>query len=719
MPRQARFTSRAASVALALIAGLGLAAAPAAALDPRFDPKSVTTPPLHAIPKVTPERTVLKNGMVVYLLEDHSLPIVSGVVYFRASTAWAPADKVGLGELTATVMRTGGSAAKTGDWMDDRLGAIGASVSSSMSADLASASFRSLTENASEVLGLVAEVLRRPAFPDDKIELAKVSLRRQIASRNDEMIPLLSRVAAQAVYGKDSPWARTTEYATVEAITRDDCVKMHGLAYAPERAIVVVVGDFKSADMKKRITTLFGDWKKSGAAPPAMPAMPAKTTPRLVFAPKNDVTQSGVLLAHLGFKADDPDLPDMDVVEQALGGGFQSRLFNRIRTQRGLAYSAGATAGGGFFKPGVFVARALTRNDSVMVTLDLLREEVARIVREPLGDDEARTARESVENALVFEFERPSQVAFRAAFYELGGYPADFLQRYQKALAATTPASMLAAAKRKIRPDEAVAVIVGKEKEFDRPLESAGLPVERVDVTIPPPPSKLKVVPVSPEAVTRGRQWLTRAAEAAGGAAAFAGVKSWSEEKSATLTMQGQSVAVGSATSWRLPDHLLTVQKLPMGEMSQGYDGKKGWRKGFGRLAEQPDVAQSVSEDLERSLIRLFADPSRLNVQAMTDTRTLDGVECKVAVVKSEIISDWQLFFAPDGHLAGMSYLDKGPSGEATFVATYDDWRDVGGFKYPFSEKLSVDGQPFVDSKLQSVKVNPALSDSLFAMPSQ
>jgi zinc protease len=461
----------------------------AADLDPKFDPARLTIPPLHSFATVAPERIVLKNGLVVYLLEDHMLPVVRGAAYVRASGAWVPADRVGLGSLTAMVMRSGGSVAKPGDWLDDRLAAIGASISSSMGSNYASGNFWSLSENAPEVLGLFAEVIRRPAFPEDKIELAKVGIRRSIASRNDELIGLLFRVARQSVYGKDSPWARQPEYATIEPITRDDCVKMHRLVYAPNRFILLVYGDFKSAAMKKLVAKEFGDWKRNDGPTPAIPGVPPSTERRVVFASKDDVTQSGVIIAQLGYKADDSDNAAMDVVEQALGGGFSSRLFNIIRTQRGLAYAAGASAGGDYFRPGVFLAYALTRNDSVMASTDLLRGEVERAAREPFSADEAKMAREAVENSLVFQFSDRASVLFRAGFYELAGYPQDFLQRYQKDLDAVTPASMQAAAERKIHPDQFVTVIVGKERDFDRPLDSLQQKVERVDISIPPPPA--------------------------------------------------------------------------------------------------------------------------------------------------------------------------------------------------------------------------------------
>ncbi len=702
-------------VALALALCTALPAR--AALDSKYDPKNLTIPTLNPIKKVQPERSVLPNGMVVYLLADHTLPVVQSQIYVKSSPTLEPADKVGLGDVAGEVMRSGGSAAKPGDWLDDRLAAIGASVNTYIGSDFAGGSTRCLSENTAEVMALFAEVLRRPAFPDDKIELAKVGQRRGIAGRNDELFDILRRTAGWAVYGKDSPYARIAEYATIEAITRDDCVKMHDRALAPNRSVLVVYGDFDTAAMKKLIAAQFGDWKRDDRPLPAPPPLPQRGAQRVMFAPKEDVTQSGIVLTHPGHRADSPDYADMQVLEQALGGGFSSRLFNLIRTQRGLAYATGADAGAGYFRPGIFLAYSLTRNDSVMVALDLLRSEVARITREPVGPEELKIARDAVENSFVFNFERPSSVAFRAGYFELAGYPQDFLQKYQEALHKVTAESMLEAAKREIEPDKLVTVIVGKEKEFDRPLDSLHQPLERVDITIPPPPSKTAVGPATPEALAKGRQWLQHAAEVTGGTAAWAAVKSIVSDMKVAISAQGQTLSLDITQSWALPDRQLSVQKTPMGEMSQGFDGTAGWAKMMGQIQDDPGAAEQMKEEFERSLFHIFGHPEAMQVQALDASRTVDGVEYKTAFVKSDLVHDWTMYFAPDGKLARMDYQGTGRSGPAKHTEIVGDWRPLGTLQYPYSFKLLVDDKPAMDGTLTDAKLNSTFEEAIFKKP--
>ena len=708
------------TIAGAVLAALLLAAVPGvthAQLDPKYDPKKLVTPPLRRVQTVTPERVVLGNGLVVFLLENHDLPVVRGQVSVRSTPSWIPDDKVGLGSITGDVMRSGGSARHPGDALDDRLAAIGASIRASVGADIASASFRCLSDNAEEVLGLFAEILREPSFPDEKIELARVGLRRAIAGRNDEMLPMLVRVASEAVYGKGSPYARKPEYATVEAIRRADCVQLHAQVFEPGRMVLAVYGDFKSADMKRVLKAALGDWRGTGGVAPALPPSPAPGPARLVFAPKEDVTQSGMVLTHLGFRADDPDYPAMDVFQTALGGGFQSRLVNRIRTERGLAYGTGARAGEDYQRPGVFVAYCLTRSDSTLMALGLLREEVRKSVAAPFTDEELQRAKESVQNQFVFNFEQPSDVLFRAGFFEAIGYPQDFLERYQKGLEIVSAQSVLEAAKRKVHPDQMVAVVVGKERDFDSPLTSAGLPVERVDISIPPPPSKLAVGAATPEAMAKGREWLVRAAEIAGGSSAWAAIKTASLDEDQQISMQGQSMNLKATTRWALPDRRRVVRQLPMGEMIEGTDGKVGWMSMMSQVQDQPGALDNTRQSWERSLYRLFGHPEQVQIQALPEPQIVDGTSYRVAFVKSDVIKEWTLGFAPDGRLARMEFQAKGQAGPAKAVVTLSDWRVTEGVQFPHGTQMLLDGKPFLDSKISAVRFDSALPESLFSKP--
>lgn len=683
-----------------------------------YDPRKITTPPIGRIPAVKPERLVLPNGIVVFMLEAHDLPSVSGVAYFPSSPSLVPATKAGLAGITGQVMRTGGSKAHGGDYLDDHLAAIGAALTSSVAAEQGTGGFRCLTENTAEVIGLWSEVLRAPAFPAEKLELAKVGARQGIASRNDELTDILIRAASQAVYTKDSPWARQPEYATIEAITPADLEALHEKVFVPERAVFAIYGDFRSADMKKLLLKKFGDWTKSGTAAPVLPPVPTSVTPKLFYAPKLDVTQSGIIVAQIGSKANDPDYAAMQVLEQGLGGGFSSRMFNRIRTQRGLAYGTGASAGTDFRRPGVFLAYSLTKSESTMVALDIVREEVRKVTEAPFTPAEIAVAKDAVVNSFVFNFEDPSQTLFRAASYEAMGYPQDFLQTYQKALDGVTAQSVLEAAKRKITPDAQVVVLVGKEADFDRRIETAGLPVERLDITIPPPPSKNVGVVASPAATSKGHALIVAAVNAVGGAAEWSKVRTVSTAAEATINIQGQSLGVTMEEHWALPNKQLSKQKLPFGEVSQAFDGKSGWQSAMGQLQDDPKAGDEIAKDYEKSLWRLFSDAT-LELVALDKPETVGDAEYAAAVVTGARTQDLTLLFDKSGRLAGLAYQDAGSGqmGPARVTQLYSDWQPEGAIQYPRGMKMLRDGKPFIDARLTSLKLNPVLADAIFQKP--
>ena len=699
-------------------AGLLPFGAAQADLDKKYDPSRVKIPDLNEIQTVEPERYELANGAVIYLLENHDLPVVSGQAYFRASSAWEPADKVGLASITGQVIRSGGTAEHPGDWIDDRLAAIGASMSTSIGADFATATFRCLSENRDEVLSLLAEVVQQPAFPEEKIEIAKNGAKRGIAARNDELLPLLQRVAGQAVFGEDSPYARNTEYATIAAIQQSDLAAFHKLSFVPNRMIFAVYGDFESAAMKQQIEAAFGSWARDDSPTPEMPPMPGLGEPRVVYAPKDDATNTGIVVGHVGFKADAPDAADMEVCQNALGGGFQSRLFNIIRTQRGLAYATGATSGSGFFRPGVFLAFSLTQVDSTMAALDIVREQVRLITQEEITEEELDAAKNSALNSFVFNFEQPDQVLFRAAFYELAGYPQDYLTEYQKGLEEVSRGSVLAAAQHHIHPDNGIIVLVGKEEEFDRPLESLGLPVERVDITIPPPAAEFVAEEATPEALAKGGEWLAAAATTAGGSDDWSKVEAVAVERKGTLSIQGQQIGMTGKTSWTFPGKRRDDLELPVGTIIQATDGQSAWRNMMGQVSDAPELVKQTKKGFETSFYRLFRDPSAIEIQALSEPQTIDGASYQVAYVRNEMVTDWLIFFDAEGRIARMEYMGDGPAGPAKQTEIYSDWRPVGGVQLPHSRTVLMDGEPFLTETISSYELNPSFTDEVFSKPS-
>jgi hypothetical protein len=218
----------------------------------------------------------------------------------------------------------------------------------------------------------------------------------------------------------------------------------------------------------------------------------------------------------------------------------------------------------------------------------------------------------------------------------------------------------------------------------------------------------------------RGQALLRRAVGLAGGSAAWAAIRSIIVARAETASIQGQTRAISSVIQWRIPDHYVATRRLAVGAFAKGYDGTHGWIADRGQVRDEPRVGEELRKQYERSILRLFAEPGAFLVQALDESRTVDGVTCSVALIKSETTPDWLLYFAPDGSLARMEYQGEGVNGGPVRTAEiYGDWKPVGRVWYPHSEKTLMDGQPVMDARVTSVKLNPALADDLFRKPAK
>jgi zinc protease len=435
------------------------------------------------IPKY--DRFVLENGMVVYLMEDRELPLINGTAFIRTGDRFEPADKVGLAQFVGTVMRTGGTSKHSPDQINEILEQKAASVETNISETFANASFESLTEDVETVFGLFAEVLREPAFAQEKLDLAKTQERGSISRRNDSPDEIASREFRKLIYGKDSPYARTTEYATLDNVSREDVLKFYQQYFYPNNMILGIVGDFDSKKMRSQIQAKFGNWKPSPTAiKPQLPQVSQAKTGGVFFVNQPQLTQSNIFIGHLGGEYDSPDYPALDVLNNVLNG-FGGRLFNEVRSRQGLAYSVYGYWNPRYDYPGMFIAGGQTRSDATVQFVKAMQGEIKRMQTQLVTPKELAFSKESTLNSFVFNFENPYQTLSRLMRYEYYGYPADFLFRYQKAVAATTAADVQRVARQYLKPENMVTLVVGNQAAIKPPLTQLAAEVTPVDVTIP------------------------------------------------------------------------------------------------------------------------------------------------------------------------------------------------------------------------------------------
>ena len=433
------------------------------------------------------ERLTLANGMQLFLVEDHELPLIDISARIRTGSIYEPADKIGLASITGSVMRTGGTTSKTGDELDEQLERIAASVETGIGLNSGSASMSVLKEDIDTGLGILADVLMNPAFREDKIMLAKIRHRSSIARRNDNVSSIAIREYEKLIYGPESVYARQTEYATIDNISRDDLVAFHKKYFKPNNIMLAVIGDFDTGQMIKKIEKAFEGWQKTDIDFPDVPQVRYEFKPTVNVVRKEDINQSNIYLGHIGGIMNDPDYFALIVMNRILGGGFTGRLFKNIRSRQGLAYSVFGSYTANFDFPGVFYVGCQTKSESTVHAIRAMIDEVRKMTETEVTDEELALAKESYLNSFVFNFDSKAEIVSRLMTYAYFGYPEDFLQKAKDNIEKVTKADVLRVAREHLKPDKMQILAVGRPQDFDEPLSVFG-PVNEIDITIPTPP---------------------------------------------------------------------------------------------------------------------------------------------------------------------------------------------------------------------------------------
>jgi zinc protease len=663
--------------------------------------KELKYPPLKPIKIPDVATFTLPNGMKLYLLENHQLPLVRGTMLIRTGNLFDPADKVGLATMTGMVMRTGGTTDKTGDQLDEQLENIAASVETGIDESFGSVSFSCLKENADEVLGVFHDVLTSPGFRQEKIDLAKNELRSSISRRNDDPHGIVEREFNEIVYGKNTPYGWRLEYATVDRIQRDDIVQFYQRYFFPANIMLAVMGDFSAADMKDKLEKRFADWTVKQPTVPPFPAVNAKPVHSLFLATKTDVTQTFFTLGHLGGELRDKDYPALEVMADILGGGFHSRLVQRVRTQLGYAYSVSSSWGANYDHPGLFEVSGSTKSATTTETLQVINEEIEKIRSTEVTAEELESAKQTVANSFVFNFDTPSKTLNRILRYDYYGYPRDFISQYQRGIQAVTRADVLRVARERVSIQDMTIVAVGNPQEFGKPLATLGLPVTSIDLTIPDPGgapktdagSKAEAAKADPASAERGKKLLARIQQAVGGAEQLAAVQDVTETVALSMAQMPAGVKVKQTNIWVAPDHFRQESQLPFGKVIVYSDGKSGW------MSTPQGVRPLPGAQLKQVREELFRTYFSLLLSDRVPDRTVSSPEEGIVEISDTAGDSVKIVIdEKTGLPAKEIYRTAEPmGGPVAMEEVLEDFGPAGGVKAPRKITVNQNGKKFAE----------------------
>lgn len=445
---------------------------------PAVRPDRLTFPPLvFHVPEV--ETVELPNGIRLYLKEDRELPLVQLTAMLGAGSIGEPAAKTGLGSLFAAVLRTGGAGDYAPDALDRTLERLAADLGAATDTYATTIDLSLQASDLETGLEILADLLRRPTFAPERLELARKQAIEGIRRQNDEPGEIASRALMQALYG-DHPLGRTPTVASVSSVGRGDLVDFHRRYFHPNNLWLAVSGDFDRAALLALIERTLGDWPRAEFTPQAIPPVAAAAAPVVLVGEKN-IPQTTILIGELGIDKDAPDLHAVRVMNHILGGGgFNSRLMREVRSNRGLAYSVYSYFQVGRRLPGPFIAGCETKSTSTIEVVRLLRRLTAQMREEEVSTGELALAKESLINSFVFAFTDSHEVVSQLLRLDFYDYPPGYLETYRDRVAAVTAGDVLRAARKRLHPERQTLVLVGDASAFDADPADLGLPVKPI-----------------------------------------------------------------------------------------------------------------------------------------------------------------------------------------------------------------------------------------------
>jgi hypothetical protein len=482
--------------------------------------------------------------------------------------------------------------------------------------------------------------------------------------------------------------------------------------------ILGITGDFDTDQAVKLVRETFGSWPKGPKADKPEVAYNKTVSPGIYYIEKSDMTQSNIIMGHLGITRRNPDYYAVEVLNQVMSGSFASRLFTNVRSKKGLAYAVTGSVGSTYDHLGTFSMWMTTQTEKTAAGIDALFEEARNFTAVPITDEEVDKAKAGILNSFVFQSDSTFDILNQQITYEYYGYPLDWLQLYRDGIDKTTTAQVRKAAEKYVHPDQFAVLVVGPAEGRDRPLSEFG-EVVAIDITIPEP--EVEKVAATADGLSRGKALIGKAVEGMGGAARVDGVERIDHSGSTVVTMPQGEMELKVSVLKEFPDRVRQELQTPMGAMTVVISPEGAFMKSPQGVMPMPDSErEKVLKEMLHDPIFLLSLRGESDFQAVaTGMVQVNGtdVENVEVSVQGEVMT---LGIDPKtGQCLQMSYRGSAPmTGQpGQIVRTFSDFREVDGLVVPFVMSATFEGKPSTSSTIDSFRVNAPVDETAFAMP--
>ena len=414
--------------------------------------------------EITPKRIVTENGMVLLLVEQHSLPIVSVEALIDAGAIYDPNEKAGRATLTASLLEEG-TKKRSAPEISQAVDFIGADLSASADQDFMTAQLKMLKKDVDAGFDLFSDILINPVFDPKEVERVRNNLLGGLVAEKDQPQVIAERAFRNTVFG-NHPYHNPVNgrEETVSKIGRDEIAAFHRDFYRPNNTILTIVGDLSEKEATALVSKYFGKWEKRPVPFPKI-APPTPFEAKKVELIDKELAQATVVLGHVGVERSNPDYYAVSVMNYILGGGgFSSRMLTDIRDNRGLVYSIYSRFDANR-QPGDFQVSLQTKSASTNDAIDGVLQEINKIRSAPVTDIEISEAKAYLVGSFPLRLDTTAKLAgllSAVEFYKLG---LDYLKKYPEYINKVTKEDVLRAAQKYLHPDHYALVVVGNQNE--------------------------------------------------------------------------------------------------------------------------------------------------------------------------------------------------------------------------------------------------------------
>ncbi|OSZ78813.1 hypothetical protein CAP35_11350 [Chitinophagaceae bacterium IBVUCB1] len=656
-----------------------------------------------------PQSFTLANGLRVFVVEKHKLPVVSISIQLDVRPA-LEGESAGYSSMVGELL-TSGTKTRSNEQLAKEIDYIGANINASSTSVYAGG----LKKHVGKMMELMADMTINSDFKQEEADKIKKRTLSGLEASKNEPDDMLNNVSASLNFGKQHPYGEVVTDVTAAKMTLEDCKKYYSTYFRPNVAYMAVIGDITVGEAKELIEKHFGKWQKAEVpvATYSNPTAPAKTN--VAFVPREAAVQSVINVTYpIDLKPGEPDVIKTRVANSILGGGSNGRLFLNLREKHAWTYGSYSSISQDDLK-GNFTAYAKCRNAVSDSALAEILVEMNRLQNEKVGAEELQNHLNYLSGSFAIGLENAQTIAQYAINIERYKMPKDYYQNYLKNLNAVTADDIQNVARKYITASNAHIVVVGAKGDVDKTLtrfDSDGKLDYYDNYGNPLKAAETKAAPASITADEILKKYIA----AIGGEKAITSIKDIKTVTKAKMDAGGQEMTLTVTEMKKNGKLKSTVEAMGMTFQKKVFDGTKGYEEQQGQKQEMD--ADAIASAKEEADIAAELNPAKYgNKRTVKGMETLNGAEVyAVENMDAKGKKSTEYYDVKTGYLVKNVATEEMQGQSMTMITEYGDYKEVpggNGYKIPHSVKQSAGGQT-IPGKVETVEVNKNIPDSEF-----